>query len=90
MLLSTHGMPSFTSHLNPLSLILIASLKGRVDLSKLQGEGGEEVKQGTRPEWGHRVTKWWDLNPGLSKVKVLWKPESAQTHTVTLDGGLLY
>lgn len=90
MLLSTHGMPSFTSHLNPLSLILIASLKGRVDLSKLQGEGGEEVKQGKRPEWGHRVTKWWDLNPGLSKVKVLWKPESAQTHTMTLDGGLLY
>ena len=71
-------MPSFTSHLNPLSLILIASLKGRVDLSKLQV--GKEVKQGKRPEWGHRVTKWWDLNPGLSKVKVLWKPESAQTH----------
>ena len=88
MLLSTHGMPSFTSHLNPLSLILIASLKGRVDLSKLQV--GKEVKQGKRLEWGHRVTKWWDLNPGLSKVKVLWKPESAQTHTVTLDGGLVY
>lgn len=81
-------MPSFTSHLNPLSLILIASLKGRVDLSKLQV--GKEVKQGKRPEWGHRVTKWWDLNPGLSKVKVLWKPESAQTHMVTLDGGLVY
>lgn len=50
MLLSTHGMPSFTSHLNPLSLILIASLKGRVDLSKLQwwwvggGRGQTEEK----------------------------------------------
>lgn len=36
------------------------------------------------------MMKWWDLNPGLSKVKVLWKPESAQTHMVTLDGGLVY
>ena len=49
MLLSTHGMPSFTSHLNPLSLILIASLKGRVDLSKLQWwwvGGGERSNRG--------------------------------------------
>lgn len=42
-------MPSFTSHLNPLSLILIASLKGRVDLSKLQWwwvGGGERSNRG--------------------------------------------
>lgn len=36
------------------------------------------------------MMKWWDLNPGLSKVKVLWQPESAQTRMVTLDGGLGY
>lgn len=45
-LLSTHYMPGFTSHLNPSSLILIASLRGRVRPSKLQVR--TEVQKGKR------------------------------------------
>lgn len=58
---------SFSSDVNPPSLVLRAFLRGREAPSRLKVR--KEVKQGERVDQGHRVRKWWNLNPRHTGAK---------------------